>query len=183
MSAHAIPQMPRVGRLVAPRPPRTGPSVARHRSTQVVGTPRNFLDAVERRFGPMVVDLAATAENAKAAIFVTPEQDSLSADWSQLTWGNRWLNPPFGAIAPWAEKCARAWYSPSSPILLLVPASIGANWFAEHVYEHALVLALRGRVTFEGHTQPYPKDLILAVYGWPPGFECWDWRRAGRAAT
>ena len=39
--------------------------------------------------------------------------------------------------------------------------------------------ALAGRLTFEGHTQPYPKDLILARYhrGGGNDFDCWDWRK------
>ena len=64
-----------------------------------------------------------------------------------------------------------------SRIFLLTPASIGANWFAEHVYGKAHVLALQGRLTFVGHKQPYPKDCILSVYGVKPGFSVWDWRK------
>ena len=70
-----------------------------------------------------------------------------------------------------------------SRILLLVPASIGANWFAEHVHQRAYVLALQGRLTFDGHTQSFPKDLILAVYGWGPGFGVWSWRDDANAAV
>ena len=35
----------------------------RKKENQIVVTPRPFLDAVEKRFGPIVFDLAATAEN------------------------------------------------------------------------------------------------------------------------
>lgn len=59
---------------------------------------------------------------------------------------------------------------------LLVPASVGSRWFAEHVHGWARVLALSGRLSFDG-IAPFPKDLILAVYGEPPGFDVWDWRQ------
>ena len=36
---------------------------------------------VVRRFGPMDVDLAASAKNTKAPIFITEKQDSLKSDW------------------------------------------------------------------------------------------------------
>ncbi len=155
-------------------------------SKQDYGTPRDFLDAVEKRFGPMAVDLAARKDNAKAPLCITPEQDSLKQDWGTLR-GNLWLNPPYENIAVWAKKCAETetGFRCKEPpekctldrrIFFLVPASIGSNWFAQHVDGKARVLALNGRITFEGCTQPYPKDAILACYGETPGFEVWRWK-------
>lgn len=150
-----------------------------HRSVQEVSTPRNFIDAVEARFGQLHVDLAASTENAKAPRFIGEEEDSLASEWRRFGGRRMWLNPPFGEIAPWSAKCAATsrLLKPSGRIFLLVPASTGANWFAEHVWRRARVLFLQGRLTFEGHDAPYPKDLVLAVYGARPGAEIWDWRR------
>lgn len=145
------------------------------RSKQDYGTPRALIDAVEKRFGPLAWDLAATDENAKAAKFITPDQDSLSRCWSMLS-GNMWLNPPFANIEPWAKKCAETILDDSSRILLLTPASVGSEWFRGYVNGRALVLALSPRLTFEGCADPYPKDCIISVYGKPPGFQCWRWR-------
>jgi phage N-6-adenine-methyltransferase len=144
------------------------------RSVQEVGTPREFLDAVERRFGSLDWDLAADGSNHVTPYWFGPgsryEQDSLTAHWAAGYFS--WLNPPYGNIAPWARKCAFA----GMRIAFLVPASVGSNWFAEHVDGKALVLFLRPRLTFVGHTQSYPKDLILAMYGEKPGYECWRWK-------
>jgi hypothetical protein len=60
-------------------------------------------------------------------------------------------------------------------IFFLVPAGVGANWFARHVDKKALVLFLNGRLSFDG-IAPYPKDCILACYGLKPGYEVWPWR-------
>lgn len=154
----------------------TTPAQKRGRSRQDYGTPANFLAAVVERFGPLDVDLAANENNAKAPCFVPPEVDSLSIDWTPPEALKMWLNPPFGRIAPWSEKCATTPLCEGARILLLVPASIGASWFSEHVHGRALVLALQPRLTFEGETAPYPKDCILAVYGEAPGFEVWRWK-------
>ncbi len=157
-----------------------GAALNRYKSEQDVGTPRNFIDAVERRFGSIVFDLAASSENTKAQFtYFSPDDDSLSQDWARIGNGVLWLNPPFSNIAPWAAKCAATspLLNPRAKILLLVPASVGAKWFAEHVHQKAYVLALQGRLTFDGSTAPYPKDLVLAVYGCGlVGFDVWKWR-------
>jgi phage N-6-adenine-methyltransferase len=155
----------------------TGASLARHRSDQDVETPEDFMRAVVRRFGPIAVDLAATVDNAKARRFLTPQDNALEVAWSLFD-GNLWLNPPFGDISPWATHC-RAWtdaHHKFDRILMLVPASVGSKWFAKHVHGQAMVLALTGRLTFVGHTHPFPKDLILVEWGRFVGFDCWDWR-------
>ena len=153
------------------------------RSKQDYGTPPDFIAAVERRFGKLDWDLAATAKNAKAPKFITPKQDSLLTPWP--TAGNLWLNPPFANIEPWAARCA-GWSlvgaESGARLLLLTPLS-SANWVRDHVFPNASIIALNGRLTFEGETTPYPKDCMLSLFGWPNvqvPFEVWDWRRKRR---
>jgi len=159
-----------------------GPTMKRGRSRQDYETPDDLLRAVAARFGPLEVDLAASASNAKAPIFVTPEEDSLAVDWSGR-FRDRicWLNPPFANIAPWAEKCAQ--HGPAMGkglILLLTPASIGAEWFVTHVWPHATsVYSLVGRLTFVGSDGPYPKDCIISAFMRMAGgrvLRPWRWR-------
>ncbi len=143
-------------------------------------TDPKFMAAVVKRFGEMHVDLAASLENAQASVYVTKEQDSLTTPWAS-NWPHLrlWLNPEFSDIGKWAARCANQYQCMWSVgrIFLLTPASIGANWFAEHVAPHARVIALNGRLTFVGHKKPYVKDCILSVYGLDPGFEVWNWRK------
>lgn len=147
------------------------------RSRQDYQTPRAFLDALERRYGAMTFDLACDGiVNAKAPRFFTKVEDALSRDWRQLA-GNLWLNPEYADIAPWARKCAAS-ATPGNrvrKIFLLTPASVGSEWFAEHVEGKALVEPLRPRLSFDGKA-PYPKDLLLATYGVAPGFKTWRWK-------
>jgi phage N-6-adenine-methyltransferase len=151
----------------------TMPAQKPGRSVQEVGTPREFLDAVEKRFGRIAVDLAANADNHVCEMFVSPEDDSLSWVWESFL-GNLWLNPPYANIGDWAKKAAQ---SAPARVLMLIPAAVGTNYFREWIYPYAQVYALSPRLTFAGHTQSYPKDLILCDYRRPqgPGFECWRW--------
>jgi phage N-6-adenine-methyltransferase len=148
-------------------------------SKQDYATPAVFVEAVERRFGKLQVDLAATARNAKASRYVTPREDSLALRWYDHFRDKRcWLNPPFQHIDPWATKCAsEGLLMGCGMVLFLTPASIGSNWFAEHVHHQAFVLALQGRLSFDG-IAPYPKDCMLSVFGpkVTPGFDVWNWR-------
>lgn len=158
-----------------------GPSINRAESSGDIWTPLEFIYAVEDTFGePLIVDLAATEQSAKAAAFITSEIDSLKENWD--TWfyqfrkdgrGALWLNPPYSNIAPWARKCANTYvFDEQVEIFLLVPASVGANWFWDYVWPYATVYSV-GRMVFDNCfdrktgklvSTVYPKDLILAHY-------------------
>lgn len=152
-----------------------GASFNRGSSKQDYETPDDLIQAVVKRFGLIACDLAASEKNAKAADWLDEEENSLHIDWH--SWhGNLWLNPPFSNIAPWAQKCAEE-SRKGAKILFLVPASVGSNWFAHFVFGQAKVLFLQNRITFKGAKDPYPKDCILACYGFDdPGFEMWRWK-------
>jgi len=145
---------------------------------QVVGTPDDFLSAVESRWGRLGFDLACDGENNVLGIpGFTPEENALERIWPHVSargsWN--WLNPPFKNISPWVEKAG----SEGEKVIILVPASIGSRWYAEHVEGKALVIPILGRMTFKGHSSPYPKDMMLIIFGLHGlvGMQpAWDWR-------
>lgn len=147
------------------------------RSKQDYGTPWELIRAIEARFGKLTIDLAATAENAKCERYLDPERDSLIYTWRRaIEDGIGWLNPPFSDIAPWAHKAATC----GSNLIMLVPASIGSEWFHAFVEGTAPIIGLRPRITFEGCADPYPKDCMLCVFG-PVGrglplLSTWRWK-------
>jgi len=158
---------------------KTGAGFARGSSRQNYRTPPNFMQAAVSRFGPIAFDLAAEPENAQAERYLTEERDAFTFHWYQLSSGNLWLNPPFSNIEPWAEKCAVE-AAKGARILFLTPASVGSNWFRDHVFDKAMVFALNGRLHFDPARPKwgYPKDCILSVYGiYSPGFEIWNWKK------
>jgi len=156
-----------------------GPTIRRGKSAQNIATPWAFIRAVEAEFGETFSwDLAAEATTAKAPRFYTREQDSFAQNWAGLD-GLLWLNPEFDPITPWVRKCALEGCR-GARIVMLSPASIGSNWFSEYVWPYADVIALNGRITFEGSPTPYPKDLMLSLYGHGRGekFSTWRWSPA-----
>lgn len=159
-------------------------------SKQDYGTPLEFLQAVKKRFEvkEFSYDLAADKMNRKAKLFFDERDDSLSKDWKKLR-GHLWLNPPFANIEPWVRKCSESRDARHSRVIyFLVPASVGANWFAEWVAEPVAraemgveVLFLQGRLSFDGKA-PYPKDCMLirfsgGAYLSKSGYEVWNWRK------
>lgn len=161
-----------------------GARLNRGGSRQDYGTPPEFLLAVQRLlhipyFG---WDLAASKENAKAARFFTEADDSLKQAWHALYYNAAmpewlWLNPPFSNIEPWAAKaCDEA--RMGAFVAMLVPASVGANWWRDYVDGWAFVHFLNGRLTFEGETTPYPKDCALLTYqpSRISGYRIFNWR-------
>lgn len=159
------------------------------KSRQDYETPQVFIDAVEARFGALTHDLAANATNTKVkGAWYGPgspfAEDALAQDWTMLR-GNLWLNCEFRDIDPWAAKSGaslavvlrdlRRRDRHDWRLFLLTPASIGTEWFGDHVHRKALVLGLCPRITFVGETAAYPKDLSLSVFGERPGMDVWRW--------
>ena len=148
-------------------------------SVQEVATPPEFLDAVVAKFGPIVWDLAADASNHVVPGWFGPGsefgEDSLAQSWSLNNLGLLWLNPPYDSIRKFAEKC-RAEAARGAKIAMLIPASVATNWFADLIHGVALVMPIRPRLMFVGHSAPYPKDLMLCCYNCgEPRFEPWRW--------
>lgn len=155
----------------------SGPRVTSGKdSVQEVRTPPEFLAAVSARFGRIGFDLSADSTNHVTDEWFGPgsmlANDSLTADWTQVD-GLLWLNPPFAKMMKWVAKCAA--HRDTNRIALLAPAAVGSNWFRNYVDGLALVLFTSPRLKFVGHRHPFPKDLMLAIYGEKPGYECWRW--------
>lgn len=153
-----------------------------HRSKQDYGTPPELVAAIERRFGALTWDLAATADNTVVAdrFFSVGglDGDALTAPWNFKRSDLLWLNPEFGGIgSTWAPLVAR-WTRklPWLRVIMLTPASIGSEWFQRHVHRKALVLGLSPRLHFVGAKDPYPKDCMLSCFGFGvAGFDVWRW--------
>lgn len=150
------------------------------RSRQDYPTPSNFLDAAKHKFEveKWVIDLAADNNNKVVPQYYGKDsclgEDSLVENWASWK-GNLWLNPPYGNIEPWVQKAYESTQGGSNRIFVLVPASVGSNWFANWVFDKARVILLRPRISFDG-INPYPKDIMLLIYGqgWAE-VRLWDW--------
>ena len=151
------------------------------RSKQDYRTPEAFLAAVKAllRIEQFIVDLATDEFNTVARTFYDVEANALIHPWSWWSNGEwAWLNPPYADIKPWVEKA----YFAGSNIAMLIPASVGANWWKQWVHHKAKVLFLNGRLAFmaDKPTWLYPKDCALLLYG-PSAvahvdYDIWTWR-------
>lgn len=155
-----------------------------HTSHQSYGTPWMLMKGLRKAGFVVTWDLAATKDNAKAKRFITPEQDTFTVDWSKLK-GVLFLNPPFGKIKQFVAYCVRM-MKKGAHILFLVPASVGSNWFRDHVWHHGYVHYLKDRIPFIKHgkkkKQGYPKDCMIVEFkkSLKPvskgGHRIWSWK-------
>lgn len=143
-------------------------------SKQDYGTPPELLAAVKEQIGieNFAMDLAASAENTVANAFLTEADNSLNYDWSCIE-GWSWCNPPYSHITPWVKKASES----TNKIAMLLPASVGSNWWRDYVHLRAEVWFLNGRVKFVGAPTHSPKDHVILLYnaGEPGHYEVWTW--------
>ena len=101
--------------------------------------------------------------------------DAFAYPWHELK-GLLWLNCEFNDCPLWAKRCAEE-AAQGANILLLTPASVGANWARDIVMPNASVDILSGRLLFDGKN-PFPKDCMLAHFRPSKGRTIctWDWR-------
>lgn len=153
-------------------------------SKQDYQTPKELLDAVRKRLKiiDFAWDLAADSSNSVTTKFYDEEADSLTQPWNLGGWN--WCNPPYAKIEPWVAKAAHE-AQLGAQTVMIVPASVGANWWREWVEPYAFVSFLNGRLCFIPDwkevgfkTKPlYPKDCAILLYTpWNfVGHEIWNW--------
>ncbi len=113
------------------------------------------LDA-EFHFG---LDVCASAENAKCAIYFVKETDGLSQDWATRIC---WMNPPYGReIVKWIRKAYESSLN-GATVVCLVPSRTDTRWWHEYVVKGE-VRFLRGRVRFVGAKAgaPFPSAVVV----------------------
>lgn len=153
------------------------------RSKQDYCTPSELLTVIKQRLHihNFDIDLAADVVNRVCEAYYSEEPDD-DAFLTKHRWRNgdgwSWCNPPYANIEPWVQKATKE-AQLGAQIVMLVPASVGANWWAEWVAPYAFTTFLNGRITFVGAEDPYPKDCALLLYT-PWGFtgsDIWSWMR------
>ena len=157
--------------------PNSNPAIGQ----QEYRSPRDFLDAVQRKFATRIVfDLACTdVDRVAPEGFTYPKHDALASAWPQTPDGAcAYANPPFAKSGAFARAASE---SPHCRTLMLIPASVGSRWWSESVDGRALVVFLRPRIVFlQPDGEPCPaginRDCALLAFGWPPGYVCSDWR-------
>jgi phage N-6-adenine-methyltransferase len=148
-------------------------------------TPQELIEAVERDFGCIVFDLAASILNRKDHNFFGEGHNSLVQNWVSCFNKHKddydanflWLNPPYKNVKPWMEKC-RDESAKGAKILTLTLAAIDTSWYRKIVAPNAASYILTDRVTFVGEKYSFTKPLMLTEWGTgKTGLGYWDWKR------
>lgn len=153
---------------------------------QDYGTPPELVQAVERDFGVIIFDLAASKSNCIIEYHFDSSSNSLIQDWFVAHSGHTqrygdsqflWLNPPFERVRPWMEKC-RDEAAKGARILSLTKASLDSNWYQDVVAPNAASWILKDRVKFVGCPNVFTQALMLTEWGTGKrGLGFWDWKR------
>jgi phage N-6-adenine-methyltransferase len=147
-------------------------------------TPQELFDQLNGEF-LFALDVCATPENAKCALFYTREQDGLKQDWARdarravrpvtvYGIGERaiWMNPPYGrGIGEWVAK---AWRESTNgvPVVCLLPARTCTRWWHDFIwdsdahtpYPGVQIRFVEGRLKFGGSKNSAPFPSVIVVF-------------------
>lgn len=140
-------------------------------------TPWELFHELNRDFGPIVLDVCATSENAKCDRYLDAEVGGLVAGWAAHLAGNGacWMNPPYGReIGLWVAKAEQEARN-GATVVCLLPARTDTRWWHDHIWDAenheprvgVIVRFLRGRVRFiraDGTTGPAPFPSAVVVF-------------------
>jgi phage N-6-adenine-methyltransferase len=132
--------------------------------TDLWSTPQALFDALNAEFG-FTIDVCALPENAKCAVYFTPEQDGLRQDWQGVVW----MNPPYGAvIGKWVQKAYEA-SKAGALVVCLLPSRTGPRWWQTYGIPYAAEIRyLPGRQKFSGGNSA-PFDSAVVIFRPPIG--------------
>ena len=142
------------------------------------GTPQWLFDLLNAKYGPFVLDAAASADNAKCKIYLTSAEDGLAQPWLDPTF----CNPPYGRdIWHWVDKAKRESEREIRSVLV-IPARVETNWWHDYVLDGAHeILFVKGRIDYVGgnYTSTFPTAIVRYAPGHAglPSIEHWDAKR------
>jgi len=110
----------------------------------------------EFKFGLDPCTSSSEKNNLKTPHYFTKKQDGLKQDWSKYK--SIFINPPFKNMRLWVDKIIEeVSKNKEMVIVLLAPAKTETQWFHKLLGTKYLkeIRFQLGRVTFEGHTNPF----------------------------
>jgi site-specific DNA-methyltransferase (adenine-specific) len=147
-------------------------------------TPPELFQSLNERYGPYVVDAAASHSNALCDYYYTEsglyrktgdspkkitEEDGLSGAWE----GRVFCNPPYGrSIGKWVQKGLEEWLRQADLVTLPLPSRTDTKWFQDYILPmyktgYADVEFIRGRLKFSGAKDAAPFPSITVTYRVP----------------
>ena len=112
------------------------------------GTPQQFFDNMNKRFGPFTLDAAASDLNHKCDKYFTEEDNALEQDWT----GRVWCNPPYGhGVGKWVKKAVEEVQKGNCiKVVMLLRSTTDVLWFHDWAWDNcAEILFVKGRMKFD----------------------------------
>lgn len=137
-------------------------------------TPDSLYRPLHHEFG-FIIDLAASARNAKCDRFFTAEDNALVQEWPRIDEGWCWLNPPFTLIEQFCARVVEQRLRGSGVVVCAPGHRHEQDWFHRYVIGHADECRVpHGRVAYastDGVVQSGPSFPSMVLVYWPV------WRR------
>ena len=122
-------------------------------------TPPDLFAELDAEFG-FDLDVCALPHNTKCRDYFTPHLDGLQQTWAPRTC---WMNPPYGrVIKDWVAKAYEAALC-GATVVGLLPSRTDTQWFHRHIWKHAEIRYIEGRITFVGaeNAAPFPSMIVV----------------------
>ena len=112
-------------------------------------TPRPVFEYMASQY-PIVVDVAASVENAHCPIFVDERTNALATPWSWFAMKGEyaWCNPPYSNIGPWVDAANEA-RAEGVGCVMLVMLDQSTSWFKQAKKScQEIIIVEGGRIAF-----------------------------------
>jgi len=112
------------------------------------GTPQQFFDNMNKRFGPFTLDAAASDLNHKCERYFTKEDNALGQDWE----GRVWCNPPYGhGVGKWVQKAVEEIQKGNCvKVVMLLRSTTDVKWFHDWAWDNCSeMIFVKGRMCFD----------------------------------
>ena len=135
------------------------------------GTPQQFFDNMNKRFGPFTLDAAASDLNHKCDEYFTKENDALSQNWGVDAHyeGIVWCNPPYGhGVGKWVQKAVEEVEAGHvKRVVMLLRSTTDVKWFHDWAWHNCSEMVfVKGRMCFDkgdGEEKPAVFPSIVLV--------------------
>ena len=108
-------------------------------------TPPLVLEDVMKKYDiHPILDVCATNQNKKFAMYFTPEDNALIEEWRE----DFFMNPPYSEINQWMQKAYEQHLKYNVNALILVFAKTGTKWWHDYVEGKAERHFKKGRIRF-----------------------------------
>jgi phage N-6-adenine-methyltransferase len=125
--------------------------------TDLWATPQAFYEKYNAIYN-FTLDVCASKDNAKCAVYYDIKADGLSQSWH----GVCWMNPPYGRdIGKWIKKAYESSLQ-GATVVCLVPSRTDTKWWHDYAMQGQIEF-IKGRLKFGDakNSAPFPSAIVV----------------------